>query len=140
MRLPFVAVGLLYRQGYFNQHIDEHGRQIATYVYVDAEDPPVRPARDRDGNEVVVTCNFSGRQVLVKVWEAQVGRIRVLLLDTDLPGNDAMDRQITRQLYGGDSQTRLQQEIILGVGGVRALRAVGLDRGCGISTRATPPS
>jgi starch phosphorylase len=125
--LPFVAVGLLYRQGYFNQRIDEHGQQIASYSYIQAEDAPVRPARDAAGNEVVVACDLAGRQVSVKVWQADVGRIPVLLLDTDLPGNDPGDRQITRQLYGGDSQTRLQQEIILGIAGVRALRAAGIS-------------
>ncbi|MBL8202287.1 MAG: alpha-glucan family phosphorylase [Chromatiales bacterium] len=124
--LPFVAVGLLYRQGYFNQRIDEHGQQIAEYSYIQAEDAPVHPARDTAGNEVVVTCELAGRQVAVKAWRADVGRIPVLLLDTDLPRNEPPDRQITRQLYGGDSQTRLQQEIILGIAGVRALRAAGI--------------
>ncbi|MEQ1801690.1 MAG: alpha-glucan family phosphorylase [Gammaproteobacteria bacterium] len=125
--LPFVAVGLLYRQGYFNQRIDEHGQQIAEYSYIQAEDAPVHPARDAAGNDVVVTCDLAGRQVAVKAWRADVGRIPVLLLDTDLPQNDPADRQITRQLYGGDSQTRLQQEIILGIAGVRALRAAGIS-------------
>jgi len=126
MGLPFVAVGLLYRQGYFNQRINEHGQQIAEYSYIQAEDAPVRPALDQAGNEVVVNCDLAGRQVAVKAWQADVGRIPVLLLDTDLPQNDPADRQITRQLYGGDNQTRLQQEIILGIAGVRALRAAGI--------------
>jgi starch phosphorylase len=121
--LPFVAVGLLYRQGYFNQRIDEHGQQVASYSYIQAEDAPVSPARDAAGNDIVVRCDVSGREVAVRAWRADVGRIPVLLLDTDLPQNDPADREITRQLYGGDSQTRLQQEIILGIAGVRALRA-----------------
>ncbi len=125
--LPFVAVGLLYRQGYFNQRIDEHGQQIAEYSDIDADDAPVRPALDAAGKEVIVVCDLAGRQVAVKAWQADVGRIPVLLLDTDLPQNDPADRQITRKLYGGDSQTRLQQEIILGVAGVRALRAAGIS-------------
>jgi len=123
--LPFVAVGLLYRQGYFNQRIDEHGQQIAEYSYIQAEDAPVQPALDPSGREIVVSCDLAGRRVAVKAWRADVGRIPVLLLDTDLASNEPPDRQITRQLYGGDSQTRLQQEIILGIAGVRALRAAG---------------
>ena len=125
--LPFVAVGLLYRQGYFNQRIDEQGQQIAEYSDIDPDDAPVRPALDAAGKEVIVQCDLAGRQVAVKAWRAEVGRIPVLLLDTDLPQNDPADRQITRKLYGGDSQTRLQQEIILGIAGVRALRAAGIS-------------
>jgi starch phosphorylase len=123
--LPFVAVGLLYRQGYFNQRIDEHGQQVASYSYIHAEDAPVTPARDAAGNDIIVTCDLAGRQVAVRAWRAEVGRIPVLLLDTDLPQNEPGDRQITRQLYGGDTQTRLQHEIVLGIAGVRALRAAG---------------
>ncbi|TFG86904.1 MAG: alpha-glucan family phosphorylase [Chromatiales bacterium] len=125
--LPFIAVGLLYRQGYFNQQINENGQQIAGYSFIQAEDAPVRPVRDAAGNEVIVHCDLEGRPVAVKVWQADVGRIPVLLLDTDLPENEPDDRQITRQLYGGDSQTRLRQEIILGIAGVRALRAAGFS-------------
>ena len=79
---------------------------------------------DAGGKEVIVNCDLAGRQVAVKAWQADVGRIPVLLLDTDLPQNDPADRQITRQLYGGDSQTRLQQEIILGIAGVAGLAMV----------------
>lgn len=125
--LPFIAVGLLYRQGYFNQWIDENGQQIVGYSYIQAEDAPVRPALDPAGHEVIVNCDLEGRQVAVKAWRADVGRIPVILLDTDLPQNDTADREITRQLYGGDGKTRLQQEIILGIGGVRALRAIGIS-------------
>ncbi|MDP2324866.1 MAG: alpha-glucan family phosphorylase, partial [Gammaproteobacteria bacterium] len=123
--LPFIAVGLLYRQGYFNQQINENGQQIAGYSFIQAEDAPVHPALDEAGNELIVHCDLEGRPVAVKAWRADVGRIPVLLLDTDLPQNEASDRQITRQLYGGDSQTRLRQEIILGIAGVRVLRAAG---------------
>jgi starch phosphorylase len=126
LRLPFVAVGLLYRQGYFNQRIDEHGQQLADSATVDANAAPVRPATDASGNEIVVTCGFPGRDVFVRVWQADVGRVPVYLLDTDVPQNDLADRQITRQLYGGDSHTRLQQEFVLGIAGVRAVRAAGL--------------
>jgi len=126
LRLPFVAVGLLYRQGYFTQHIDEHGRQLAVYSHTPAENIPVVCARNDQGAEMVVQVQFPGRTVAVKVWRAAVGRVPVLLLDTDVPGNSEQDRRITQVLYGGDQSMRIQQEIILGVGGVRALRAAGI--------------
>ncbi len=122
LRLPFVAVGLLYRQGYFSQRIDNDGNQIATYADSDFDDLPIHPAMRHDGSEAHVEIDFPGRKVIVKVWEAQIGMVRMLLLDTDLPENNPEDRHITHQLYGGDKQTRIQQEIILGVGGVRALK------------------
>jgi starch phosphorylase len=125
MRLPFVAVGLLYRQGYFTQRIDEHGRQIAEYRLTPAENMPVVPATDPAGREVVVRVAFPGREVAVRAWRADVGRVPVLLLDTDVPGNGAEDRRITQVLYGGDKAMRIEQEIVLGVAGVRALRAAG---------------
>jgi starch phosphorylase len=125
--LPFVAVGLLYRQGYFNQTIDGGGYQIAHYHPVDFRDLPVRPARDASGNEVHVFIELPQRRVELKVWEARAGHIRLYLLDSDLPGNQENDRSITYQLYGGDIHTRMQQEIALGIGGVRALRALGIQ-------------
>ncbi|CAG0938477.1 glycogen phosphorylase [Gammaproteobacteria bacterium] len=126
MRLHFVAVGLLYRQGYFTQRIDESGRQLAEYRHTPAEDMPVVPARGADGQEIVVQVQFPGRMVAIKVWRAEVGRVPVLLLDTDVPGNSAEDQRITQVLYGGGQAMRIQQELVLGVGGVRALRAAGL--------------
>lgn len=125
MRLPFVAVGLLYRQGYFTQRIDEQGRQIAEYRYTPAENIPVTPARNDQGQEVVVHVRFPGRNLAIKVWRAEVGRVPVLLLDTDVAENDHADRRITQVLYGGDQSMRIQQEIVLGIGGVRALRSTG---------------
>lgn len=127
LRLPFVAIGLLYRRGYFVQLIDGHGQQIAEYHDTEAEDTPVTPLRDENGNDVHVFCEFPDRRVATKIWRAQVGRVPVLLLDTGVPENAAKDREITRNLYGGDEETRLQQEIILGIGGVRALRAAGME-------------
>lgn len=125
MRLPFVAVGLLYRQGYFTQRINEHGQQICEYRYTPAEDIPVTPARDTEGRDLVVQVRFPGRNVSIRVWRADVGRVPVMLLDTDVPENDHADRKITQVLYGGDQSMRIQQEIVLGIGGVRALRAAG---------------
>lgn len=125
LRLPFIAVGLLYRQGYFTQRIDENGRQIAENRLTPAENMPVVPARNEQGQEIVVHVRFPGRAVAVKVWRAEVGRIPVMLLDTDVPENTETDRHITQVLYGGDQSLRIQQEIILGIAGVRALRTAG---------------
>ena len=127
--LNFVAVGLLYTQGYFTQTIDKEGNQVAHYHDHERADLPVEPALDADGHEVRVVCRFAGRDVHIRVWQARVGRVRVLLLDTNLPENTTADREITHKLYGGDETVRIQQEIVLGIGGVRALRALGLNPG-----------
>ncbi len=124
--VPFVGVGMLYRQGYFTQRIDCAGAQIAHYPNTDPGDLPVTPARDAAGNEVQVYVDLPGRRLALRVWQARVGHIRLYLLDSDLASNAPVDRLVTAQLYGGDLQTRLQQEIVLGIGGVRALRALGL--------------
>jgi starch phosphorylase len=126
MRLPFVGVGLLYRQGYFYQTVDTHGSQLATYTDSDFSDLPVSPVLGADGGELHVHVDMPGRRVLVKVWQARVGHVRLFLLDTDLPENSPHDRDIVHRLYGGDRTTRIEQEILLGVGGGRALEAMGL--------------
>ena len=126
MRLPFVGMGLLYRQGYFHQTIDSEGNQQALYADSDFEDLPVTPCLRDDGSEVRVGIEFPGREVQVKVWQARIGHVTLYLLDTDLTGNSAEDRNITHRLYGGDRNTRIQQEIVLGIGGVRALAAMGI--------------
>ncbi len=126
LRLPFVAVGLLYRQGYFRQTIDREGNQTAHYGDNDFDDMPIEPVRAADGGDVRVGVNFPGRTVWVKVWRARVGKNSLYLLDTDLDENTQADRGIAHQLYGGDRRTRIEQEIVLGVGGVRALTALGL--------------
>ncbi len=123
--IPFVAVGMLYRQGYFIQTIDGHGNQITHYTPTNFADLPITPAV-ADGGEVHVHVGLPGRRVVLKVWKAKAGRVTLYLLDSDLPENTEADRRITYQLYGGDSQTRIQQEMVLGIGGVRALRALGL--------------
>ncbi|HEX6691457.1 MAG TPA: alpha-glucan family phosphorylase, partial [Burkholderiales bacterium] len=120
-QLPFVAVGLLYRQGYFVQTVDAEGKQRAEYHDSDFDDLPIEPLGD-----LRIEIPFPDRSVRVKVWQARVGHVRLYLLDTDLPENSAHDRAITHRLYGGDRTTRLEQEIVLGVGGVRALQAIGL--------------
>ncbi len=123
--VPFVAVGLLYRQGYFTQSIDGHGNQIANYHNINFDELLVSPARDDKGVEVFVSVDIEDREVRLRVWEARAGHITLYLLDSDLAENTTEDRRITFQLYGGDKDTRIQQEIVLGVGGVRALRALG---------------
>jgi starch phosphorylase len=124
--LPLVGVGLLYAQGFFRQRIDGEGWQREDYEPFHPDQRPVRPALDPDGGEVIVAVELPGRELYLKVWRVEVGRSEVLLLDADLPENTGEDRHITARLYGGDNRTRIAQEVILGVGGVRALRAVGL--------------
>lgn len=125
--LPFVGVGLLYRQGYFNQTIDGEGNQIASYTETDFRDLPFTPATDASGAELRVRVSIADRDVAARIWHGKAGRITLYLLDSDLPENSPEDRKITHQLYGGDQNTRIEQEILLGIGGVRALRAVGLS-------------
>ncbi|PZC52599.1 MULTISPECIES: alpha-glucan family phosphorylase [unclassified Mesotoga] len=125
MGLNFVAIGLLYRNGYFEQRIDESGWQQNIYHSYEFEDFPVVPALDKAGDEVFVNIDFPGRKVWAKVWKAEIGRTSLYLLDTDIPQNEPEDRKITGTLYGGDRETRIQQEILLGIGGVRALRMLG---------------
>lgn len=125
-KLPFVAVGLLYRQGYFVQTIDAEGRQRADYHDSDFSDLPIEPVIRQDGRELTVELAFPGRKLTVKVWQAKVGHVRLFLLDTDVRENSERDRAIAHRLYGGDRTTRLEQELVLGVGGARALAAMGL--------------
>jgi glycogen phosphorylase len=127
--LPFIGVGLLYRRGYFRQEIDADGHQEHAHPYVDPRQLPLRRARAQNGSALQVAIDFPGRTVRADVWVAQVGRVPVLLLDTDLPRNDAADRPITHILYVRGREMRLCQEIVLGIGGVRALRSLGIAPG-----------
>lgn len=124
---PFIAVGLLYHQGYFTQTIDPDGNQIATNINHYFGHLPISLLNDADGNELHTGVQLPGRYVCLRIWQAKVGRVRLLLLDCDIELNNAEDRRITRQLYGDGIDTRIKQEIVLGVGGVQALRAVGLN-------------
>jgi starch phosphorylase len=126
MRLPFVGVGLLYRQGYFIQRIDGDGNQHAEYFDSDFDDLPVAPVADDAGKELRVPVELPGRTVQVKVWQARAGHVTLYLLDTDIEENAEHDRDIAHRLYGGDRTTRIEQELVLGVGGVRALAAIGV--------------
>jgi len=126
MRLPFIAVGLLYRQGYFQQQVDMEGRQHAIYTDSAFGDLPISPVLQPDGGELRVGVELAGREVQLKVWRARVGRVVLYLLDTDLEANRPEDREIAHRLYGGDRTMRIEQEILLGVGGVHAIEAMGL--------------
>ncbi|MCH7664975.1 MAG: alpha-glucan family phosphorylase [Acidobacteria bacterium] len=125
--LPFLAVGLLYRRGYFQQTIDADGFQQHTYTESDFNRLPLRGVLDLQGRELIVRVPFPGHEVAAKVWLAQVGRVPLLLLDTDLRRNDPSDRPITAVLYVRGREMRLAQEAVLGIGGVRALEALGLE-------------
>ncbi|MGV3724221.1 MAG: alpha-glucan family phosphorylase [Actinomycetota bacterium] len=123
--LPFVAVGLRYRQGYFQQGVDNSGWQIESYQDTDFGSLPTGLILDAQGKPLVVEVPFRGRLVRLQLWGVMVGRVPLILLDSDRDDNDSIDRWITGHLYGGDRDTRLAQEMVLGIGGVRALRALG---------------
>ncbi|NJL04889.1 MAG: glycosyltransferase family 1 protein [Chloroflexaceae bacterium] len=126
MALPFVAVGFIYPQGYFRQRLDPSGWQNAEYPKLVFAEAPATPARTADGDEVVVTVELPGRKIYAKVYQIQVGRVRLLLMDTDIHPNSRQDRELSARLYGGDQEMRIAQEMVLGIGGVRALRRLGL--------------
>ena len=125
--VPLVAVGLLYRRGYFRQYLNADGWQQEQYPESDFHNLPLTLERRTDGSPVTIEVDYPGRKVQAQVWRAQVGRVPLYLLDTDLGGNAAEDRAVTGYLYGGDRDMRIRQEILLGVGGLRALAAVGIE-------------
>src|ERR1700694_1058658 len=124
--LNFVAIGLLYRHGYFRQEIDKEGAQRAINLNQNFHHLPIREVQ-RDGARLLVSVQILDREVFAKIWELRVGRIALYLLDTDTAENVAEDRLITAELYGGDLEMRMRQEIMLGIGGVKALSALGVD-------------
>jgi len=126
MSLPFVGVGLLYRKGYFRQSIDADGHQEHNYPDYDLTRLPISRAKDPNGLPLTVTVELPGRDLTVAVWLVQVGRVPVLLLDSDVPENAVEDRPITHILYVRGREMRLHQELVLGIGGVRAIRALGI--------------
>ena len=125
LALPFVAIGLLYQQGYFIQSIDAQGQQIARYRSHSSDELPITPV-EKDGEVLKVSVPFPDRDVVARVWEARVGHIRLYLLDSNTEENSPEDRELTLQLYGGDESTRISQEMLLGIGGTRVLEALGL--------------
>src|SRR5205823_4689471 len=124
--LPLVGVGLLYRQGYFLQDMDSSNWQRERYVDIDVASLPIERVTAADGRPLSVTVLIHRRAVHVSIWRVRVGRVSLYLLDTNRDDNEERDRWITGHLYGGNQDTRLVQELTLGFGGVRALRALGL--------------
>lgn len=124
--LPLLGIGLLYQEGYFRQYLNPDGWQQERYPQNDFHNLPIKPLQAADGSPLTVRVDFPGRLVAVRLWQAQVGRVPLYLLDTNVPENSEADRGITNQLYGGNNEKRIQQEMILGIGGVRALERLGL--------------
>ncbi len=127
MNVNMVAVGLLYRYGYFTQKLTPQGNQVAEYDAQDFLRTPAEPVLDEKGEWKIITLNFPWRVLYARIWKVAVGRTDLYLLDTDFEANTPEDRQITHQLYGGDWENRLKQELLLGIGGIRVLRAIGID-------------
>jgi starch phosphorylase len=124
--VPVIGIGLLYQRGYFRQSLDSSGGQIALYPYNDPSQLPVTPLRDAHGEWVRLSLELPGFTTWIRVWQAQVGRAKLYLLDSNDPANLAEYRGITGELYGGGLEVRLQQELILGIGGWRLMRALGI--------------
>jgi starch phosphorylase len=125
--IPLIGVGFMYPQGYFHQTVSPEGWQQEVYERLNWEDAPVEQAIAPDGRPCVIAVPLGNRTVLVSVWLVRLGRVKLFLLDTDLEENAPWDRELSARLYGGDRETRIQQEIILGIGGVRALKAMGIQ-------------
>jgi starch phosphorylase len=125
--IPLIGVGFMYPQGYFHQAVSPEGWQQEVYERINWADAPVEPAIGIDGRPCVIAVPLGNRTVLVSVWQVRLGSVRLFLLDTDLEENAPWDRELSARLYGGDRETRIQQEIILGIGGVRVLKAMGIE-------------
>lgn len=127
--VPLIAIGLFYDQGYFRQRMDSDGWQIEQYLDVDQDKLPIMPAMDPQGRPISVSIPTRTGVIEAKVWQVQVGRRTLLLLDSDVPGNSPEDRELTARLYGGDGRVRIRQELLLGLGGIQALRKIGINPG-----------
>ncbi len=125
--VPIIGVGLLYQQGYFRQVLDAYGKQTALYPSNDPSQLPITPVRDESGEWVRIEISFPGYKIWLRAWQAQVGRVRLYLLDSNDPANPPTVRCITSELYGGGQELRLQQELILGLGGWRLLHTLGIE-------------
>jgi glycogen phosphorylase len=124
--IPLVGIGLFYGQGYFRQRLDQNGWQQEEYLHTDVNHLPMEPAIGTNGEPVTVQIETRGGSIRAKVWRMKVGRCDLLLLDSNVEGNDPEDRELTSRLYGGDGRTRIRQELLLGIGGFRALKAMGI--------------
>lgn len=125
--VPLVAIGLLYKKGYFNQKINGNGIQETEYNDIDIENLPIKSVKDSEGKDVLVALHFPKKKLYLKAWKVNVGRVELYLLDSDIEANIPEYREITKTLYGGDREMRIQQEIILGQGGVAMLKALGYN-------------
>src|SRR4029077_14860385 len=123
--VPIVAVGLLYQEGYFRQVLNAEGRQEALYPYNDPTPLPIQPALAPSGGWLTIPVELPGRVLSLRVWRARVGRVTLYLLDSNAPANEPFDRGVTGKLYGDGPETRLRQELVLGIGGWRVLEALG---------------
>ena len=127
--IPLVAIGLYYDQGYFRQRLDSARWQQEDYLDLNSEDIPIQPALSASGDPITVSIDTRNGPLAARVWKLSVGRNIIYLLDSDVPGNAPEDRELTARLYGGDTRTRIRQELLLGIGGVRALGALGIMPG-----------
>jgi starch phosphorylase len=125
--LPLVGIGFMYPQGYFHQHISADGWQNEVYEQLNFGEAPISPVLTAEGQPMIVEVPLDMRSVRVSIWQANVGRVKLYLLDTDVEGNSPSERKLSARLYAGDQELRLQQQIIIGVGGVRVLRALGIE-------------
>ena len=126
--IPLVAVGLLYKNGYFHQKINGYGDQETEYINIELSNLPINPVKDKNGEDLIIYVKFPKRRLYLKVWKINVGRIKLYLLDSDIEKNNPEDRDVTLRLYGGDQEMRIRQEIVLGMGGTNLLtRALGLN-------------
>jgi starch phosphorylase len=124
--LPLIGIGLLYKEGYFQQYLTSDGWQQERYELNDFYNLPMSLEHGNQESPIRVKLNFPGRAVYFQIWRIDIGRIPLYLLDTNIPENNDEDKKITRTLYGGNNETRIQQEIILGIGGLRALHTIGI--------------
>lgn len=125
--IPLVGVGYMYPQGYFRQRIPSHGWQEAIYEQLDMTRAPIRPMLDDDGSHVKISVQLGDRPVYAGIWNVKVGRVNLYLMDTDVDENDPWNRELSARLYSGDGEVRIRQEIMLGIGGVRILRTLGIE-------------
>ena len=125
--IPLVGVGLLYKNGYFNQKIEGYGIQVSEYHDIDLENLPINPVKNEKGEDLIIYVKFPKRRLYLKVWEINIGRIKLYLLDSDIDNNNPEDRDVTLRLYGGDQEMRIKQEIVLGMSGVELLKVLNLN-------------
>ena len=126
--IPLIGIGLLYKNGYFNQKIEGYGgMQVSEYTDIDLENLPINPVKNEKGEELIIYVKFPKRRLYLKVWQINVGRVKLYLLDSDIDNNNPEDRDVTLKLYGGDQEMRIRQEIVLGMSGVELLKVLGLN-------------